>query len=61
VIERRAEVEDQLSQTEAALFDTREQARQDRDFAKSDQLRDQLLAIGIQLEDTKDGTRWHRV
>jgi cysteinyl-tRNA synthetase len=61
VIERRAEVEDQLSQSEAALFDSREQARQDRDFGKSDQLRGQLLAMGVQLEDTKDGTRWHRV
>lgn len=61
VIERRAGMEDQLSQAEATLFNAREQARLDRDFTKSDQLRGELLAVGIQLEDTKDGTRWHRL
>jgi len=61
VIERRAEVEDQLSEVEAQLLESRAQARRDRDFARSDELRDQLLEMGIQVEDTKDGSRWHRV
>ncbi|MDQ6710301.1 MAG: cysteine--tRNA ligase, partial [Candidatus Dormibacteraeota bacterium] len=37
------------------LIAEREQARQARDFARSDEIRAQLLAMGIQLDDTKDG------
>ncbi len=35
-------------------------ARKARDFKTSDALRDQLLAQGIVLENTKDGARWKR-
>ena len=38
------------------LIEMRKQARVNRDFALSDQIRDQLLALGIQLKDGKDGT-----
>lgn len=38
------------------LIDMRMQARANKDFAMSDQIRDQLLAIGIQLKDGKDQT-----
>lgn len=31
-----------------------------RDFARSDEIRDALAAKGIILEDTKDGMRWKR-
>jgi cysteinyl-tRNA synthetase len=34
----------------------RNDARASKNFALSDQIRDQLLAIGIQLKDGKDGT-----
>jgi cysteinyl-tRNA synthetase len=40
------------------LLDARQQARADRDFATADQLRDQLLAAGIAVEDTSDGPQW---
>jgi cysteinyl-tRNA synthetase len=43
------------------LIAMREQARQARDFARSDEIRAQLLAMGIQLDDTKDGPRWKRL
>ena len=43
------------------LIKEREQARRDRNFARSDEIRAQLLAIGIQLDDTKDGARWKRI
>ncbi len=43
------------------LIAERERARQARDFARSDELRSQLLAMGIQLDDTKDGPRWKRI
>jgi len=35
-------------------------AKKARNFALSDQIRDELLAGGIILEDTKSGVRWKR-
>jgi cysteinyl-tRNA synthetase len=52
--------EDRLSPKEQALFDQRQQARARREFALADELRKQLEALGIVLEDTATGTRWRR-
>jgi len=38
------------------LISMRNQARADKNFALSDQIRDELSAVGIQLKDSKDGT-----
>jgi cysteinyl-tRNA synthetase len=43
-----------------ALIAERQQARKTKDFKRSDAIRDELTAIGIILEDTKDGIRWKR-
>jgi cysteinyl-tRNA synthetase len=43
-----------------ALIDERQEARRRRDFARGDEIRDELAARGIVLEDTKDGVRWKR-
>ncbi|HEX9097133.1 MAG TPA: cysteine--tRNA ligase [Candidatus Dormibacteraeota bacterium] len=43
------------------LIAERQAARDRRDFARADEIRKQLLAMGIQLDDTKDGTRWKRL
>ncbi len=43
-----------------ALIEERKQARQNRDFARSDEIRDELADRGIILEDTKNGVRWKR-
>lgn len=42
------------------LIEERQEARRNRDFSRSDQIRDELLARGIVLEDTKEGVRWKR-
>jgi cysteinyl-tRNA synthetase len=52
--------EDRLSAEEQALFDQRQQARASRDFARADEARTQLEALGIILEDTAKATRWRR-
>jgi len=43
-----------------ALIDERNEARRNRNFARSDEIRDLLSEKGIILEDTKDGVRWKR-
>jgi len=43
-----------------ALVDERTQAKRTRNFARADQIRNELAAKGILLEDSKDGVRWKR-
>lgn len=41
-----------------ALIAERTEARKQKNWARSDELRDQLKAMGVVIEDTKDGTTW---
>ena len=50
----------ELDPESAAMLDARRSAREAREWARSDQLRDALLERGITVEDTRDGQRWHR-
>ena len=47
---------DKLEGTVTMLIEMRKQARENKNFALSDQIRDQLIALGIQLKDGKEGT-----
>ena len=42
------------------LIDIRREARQNKNYAQADALRDKLAGIGIVLEDTPQGVRWKR-
>jgi len=48
------------SATIEKLIQQRSEARQRKDFAESDRIRDELAAQGIVLEDTAEGTIWRR-
>ena len=54
------EVTEMLDADIEVLIEERQDARRNRNFARSDEIRDELAAKGIILEDTKDGVRWKR-
>ena len=43
-----------------ALIAEREQAKLDKNYARADEIREQLAAEGVVLEDSREGTRWKR-
>ena len=54
--ENQSAVNTALEGTVSMLIDIRKTARDNKDFATSDRIRDELLALGVQLKDGKDGT-----
>jgi cysteinyl-tRNA synthetase len=52
---------DDLPAGAAELLAAREAARANRDWASSDRLRVELAALGVAVEDTRDGQRWKRL
>ena len=50
-----------LSEEESALLKERETARLSKDWAKSDELRKNLLALGMEVQDTPAGQKWRRI
>ena len=57
IVEREEEI---LDADIEALIAERQVARKERNFARADQIRDELLAKGIILEDTREGVKWKR-
>lgn len=43
-----------------SLIEERANAKKAKDFARADQIRDELLDMGIQIKDTRTGTQWLR-
>ena len=56
----RVEVEEALSSDIDALVQKREAARKAKNWKEADAIRAQLKAMGIVLEDTAQGVRWHK-
>lgn len=53
--------EELLDEAVESLIAERQQARKDKNFARADEIRDELLSQGIILEDTREGVRWKRI
>ncbi len=51
---------EQADEAVEALIAERQAARKEKDFARADAIRAQLLDMGIVLEDTREGVKWHR-
>ena len=47
---------DKIDGVVALLIKLRKEARENKDWALSDQIRDELIALGIQLKDGREGT-----
>ena len=52
--------EENLDKEIEDLIAQRQEARKAKDFARADEIRDQLLAMGIILKDTREGVKWKR-
>jgi len=55
-----AQNEDDLTATIEQKINARQAARDAKNFAESDRIRDELTALGITIEDTPTGTRWRK-
>lgn len=57
IIEKKEEM---LDEEIEELIEKRQAARKEKNFALADQIRDELLAKGIILEDTREGVKWKK-
>ena len=52
--------EEMLDEDIEALILERQEARKAKNFARADEIRDELAEKGIILEDTREGVKWKR-
>ena len=57
IVDKKAEM---LDSDIEALIEERQAARKAKNFARADEIRDELLAKGFVLEDTREGVKWKR-
>lgn len=50
---------DMMNGVISMILEMRRQAKANKDFAASDEIRNKLVSLGIQIKDTKDGTEWN--
>lgn len=53
-------VQDELSTTVESLIEERADARSRKDWARADEIRSELDAMGVELQDSAEGTTWRR-
>jgi cysteinyl-tRNA synthetase len=56
-VEKKLHSKEEITKVEV-LIENRDFARQNKNFAESDRLRDELLTLGVVIKDSKDGTIW---
>lgn len=58
--EKEADVDDELASYVEKKIEERKEAKKAKDFTKADAIREELLAKGIVLKDTREGTFWEK-
>lgn len=61
IANKSVEEDDSLSQKVEDLIAKRAQAKKEKNFALADQIRDEIAAMGIAIEDTRQGVKWKRI
>ena len=59
--EEKSEVDAELLEYILAKIEERKSAKKEKDFAKADAIRDELMAKGVAIKDTREGTVWEIV
>lgn len=54
------DVDDELTAYVEAMIEERKAAKKEKNFQRADEIRNELLAKGIVIEDTREGVRWRR-
>jgi cysteinyl-tRNA synthetase len=54
-------VDDELTAFVLAKIEERAQAKKAKDFATADAIRDELMAKGIEIKDTREGVVWNKL
>lgn len=52
------EIDEEFRQKIESLVEERSKAKEVKDYAKADKLRDELLSLGVAIKDSKEGTTW---
>ena len=55
------EEKEDLSEKVEALIKERAEARKEKNYKRADEIRDELKAMGIVLEDTSSGVKWKKI
>ena len=55
------EVDDELANKVEEMIAKRSEAKKNKDFILADKIRDELTAMGIAIEDTRQGVKWKRI
>jgi len=58
--EAKEEVEDELLEIILAKIEERKEAKKNKDFNRADEIREELLAMNIIIEDTREGVKWKK-
>ena len=61
MLEESSNVDSQLEAFINAKIAERAEAKKAKDFAKADAIRDELMARGVAIKDTREGVKWELV
>lgn len=55
------EVDEELTNYVLSMIEERKAAKKEKNFARADEIRNELLSKGIVIEDTREGVRWRKM